>query len=136
MDQADLLGAVEALTTAVGELSNRMDATQDVLDELTRQGKELDRQGRAQRSTRIAVAVTLIAAVAIGLLYYRVEQNTQEVRALQARTNSEILCPLYKFLALSLSANPANPTASAEQLALRKTAADTISAGLVTLGCA
>lgn len=129
MDQRELIAAVEALTTSVGQLSQRLDTQQGVID-------ELDRQRKGLHSTRIVMALMLVLIVCVGFLYYKVDANTQEVRAVQNRTSSEILCPLYEVLATSIKMNPPSPNLTAEQATLRQDAGGAILAGLGKLGCA
>lgn len=135
MDQPALVEAVRTLTLAVDELRADLRAQQGVVNAIKKQGRDI-------RSTRWAVgivAAVLVIAVAFttgfGLLYRQVDRNQHELEAVQERTSAEILCPLYEFLALSLKVNPPPPGASAEQLELRRTAAETTSAGLGKLGC-
>lgn len=135
MDQPQLVEAVEKLTAAVGELSDRADTQQEMLNEIKAQRKGL-------RSTRIVVAFTvfgvsidLVLTVLFGLLYQQVNANSHQVQAVQERTSSEILCPLYQVFALSIKTNPAPPGLTPTQAQLRQDAGDTILAGLDKLGC-
>lgn len=128
MDQANLVDAVETLTRSVNDLSVRFDNQQTLID-------RIEKQRRGLFATRVALGAVALLIVACGFLYVQMQSTTAELRAVQGRTSTEILCPLYQFLALSLRANPPNPAASEEQVELRRNAADTIAAGLVKLGC-
>jgi hypothetical protein len=135
MDEAELAGSVDDLTTEVRALNDRIDTQQQVIDALKRHTRDI-------HSTRIMLVAALFGIIlifgltgAFGRLYQQVETNQHQLQQVQARTSTEILCPLYEFLALSLRVNPPAPTATAEQVQLRKTAADTIARGLSTLGC-
>lgn len=131
-----LTAAVQELIDSVQELSKRVDVMQGVTD-------RLDNQDRAQHSTRMIVAALAVGLVllmsmgtALGFLYWQVEQSQREIRAVQARTSAEILCPLYTVFATSIKVNPVNPNLTPEQTQFRQQAADTILAGLSKLGCA
>ncbi|MEV6555858.1 hypothetical protein AB0M22_09090 [Nocardia sp. NPDC051756] len=134
-DQSELIAAVGNLTESVGALSTRLDTHEGLLTRIEEQRKETDAQRKGLNTTRIAVGFMGLVLIAGGFLYRQVDTNTRDVREVQQRTSTEILCPLYQFLALSLKANPPSPVASAEQVKLRETAANTITAGLDKLGC-
>jgi hypothetical protein len=129
MDQKELVDAVQTLTRSVDDLSRRFDATEKLID-------RIEKQRRGLLSTRIALGAVVLLVIAGGVLFARQQSTIRELRAVQDRTSTEILCPLYQFLALSLRVNPPNPTASAEQIELRTSAATAIAAGLEKLGCA
>ncbi len=100
----------------------------------------IKKQGRDIRSTRItvwsaAVVVTVFLA-GFGFLYHQVDRNQDQLQAVQARTSTEILCPLYQVLAVSIKVNPPSPNLNPEQVEARRRAADTILGGLDKLGCA
>ena len=142
MDQTELVSAVEALTEAVGELSDRLDVQQGVLGQQKRMIADIEKQRSGLHSTRIVLSAAVFGiildlglTVGFGLLYRQVDANTREVQKVQARTSSEILCPLYEVFATSIKVNPPNPNLSPEQARARHEAADTILAGLDKLGC-
>ncbi|MEV0247979.1 hypothetical protein AB0H76_15405 [Nocardia sp. NPDC050712] len=142
MEPSELVGAVEALTAAVGELSERLDVQQEnldqqqkMLDEIERQRKGLDQQRKGLNTTRIILGVVAVVVVAVAVLYGRVDANSDGVREVQERTSTEILCPLYAVLATSMKVNPPSPNLTAEQAKARQAAADAIIAGLEKLGC-
>ncbi|WP_280393027.1 hypothetical protein [Nocardia wallacei] len=133
MDQPALVEAVETLTRAVGELRKELAVQQGVVNAIKKQGRDI-------RSTRItvwsaAVVVTVFLA-GFGFLYHQVDRNQDQLQAVQARTSTEILCPLYQVLAVSIKVNPPSPNLNPEQVEARRRAADTILGGLDKLGCA
>lgn len=133
MDKPALVEAVETLTAAVGELRGELAVQQGVVN-------AIKKQGRVIRSTRItvwsaAVVVTVFLA-GFGFLYHQVDRNQDQLQAVQARTSTEILCPLYQVLAVSIKVNPPSPNLTSEQIEARRHAADTILGGLDKLGCA
>lgn len=135
MDQPALVEAVETLTAAVGELRNELKTQQGVVNAIKKQGRDI-------RSTRIAIgalAVVAVVALAVGVgfgfLYRQVDRNQDQLQAVQARTSTEILCPLYQVLAVSIKVNPPGPNLTPEQVEARRHAADTILGGLDKLGC-
>ncbi|WP_280319828.1 hypothetical protein [Nocardia wallacei] len=133
MDQPALIEAVETLTAAVGELRKELAVQQGVVNAIKKQGRDI-------RSTRItvwsaAVVVTVFLA-GFGFLYHQVDRNQDQLQAVQARTSTEILCPLYQVLAVSIKVNPPSPNLNPEQVEARRRAADTILGGLDKLGCA
>lgn len=135
-ESPQLVDAVKVLTVAVGELSERLDTQQKALVTQQKVIDDLERQRKGLHSTRLVlmaaifgIVLDLALTLGFGYLY-------QELDKVQRRTDTQILCPLYEFLALSLKVNPAQPTASPEQVELRHNAAVTIAAGLDTLGCA
>lgn len=132
----NLTRAVETLNESVAELTKRFDLMEQVVE-------DLDEQKRGQHSIRIylgglafAIALCLGLVIGFGFLFYQVEQNQREIKAVQQRTSAEILCPLYTVFATSIKMNPANPNLTPEQAKFRQEAADTILAGLDKLGCA
>lgn len=128
-DQSELIRAVSDLTKSVGELSERLDMQEKLLT-------RIEAQRRGLNTTRIAVGFTLLLIVAVGFLYRQVDANTRDVRDVQRRTSTEVLCPLYEVFALSIKANPNPAGLTPEQAAVRQQAGDTITAGLQKLGCA
>ncbi|WP_227979996.1 hypothetical protein [Nocardia spumae] len=129
MNPDELAGAVDTLTAAVRELSDRVDTQRKMIEAIKKHTRDI-------HSTWIVLAVVLALAVACGFLGYQVESNQRQLQQVQARTSVEVLCPLYVWLAQSLRLNPAPAAATPEQVQLRKSAADTITRGLTTLGCA
>lgn len=135
-EQTELIDAVATLTNSLGALSGRLDTQQDVID-------RIDQQRKGLHSTRIVLGCAVIGlmldlalTVGFGFLFRQVDANTHRVQDVQARTSSEILCPLYQVFALSIKVNPPPPNYTPEQLELRQHAADAIIAGLDKLGCA
>ncbi|WP_159840224.1 hypothetical protein [Nocardia sp. CY41] len=128
MDQTKLVEAVDALTSEVGTLSQRADTTQKVLE-------RIEKVAADNRRNRVGMAVLLVLIGLIVYLFFRLEATTREVREVQERTSSEILCPLYEVFATSIKVNPPNPNLTPDQAKARQHAADTILAGLDTLGC-
>lgn len=132
MDQPALVAAVETLTAAVGDLREELAVQQGVVNAIKKQGRDI-------RSTRIAVwsaaVVVAVFLTGFGFLYHQVDRNQDQLQGVQARTSTEILCPLYQVLAVSIKVNPPNPTLTAEQAEARQHAADTILGGLDKLGC-
>lgn len=132
----NLTRAVETLNESVAELTKRFALMEQVVEDQ----KE---QRRGLHSTRIYLGVGAVAivlclglSVGFGFLFYQVEHNQREIQAVQQRTSSEILCPLYEVFATSIKVNPTNPNLTPDQAKLRQDAADTILAGLSKLGCA
>ncbi len=143
MDQTQLVSAVEELTAAVSVLSERADTQQHVIDELEEQRKSLETQQKGLHSTRMVLSAAVFGIVldlglTVGgaLLYQQVDTNQREIRQVQQRTSTEILCPLYEVFATSIKVNPPNPNLTPEQAKARRDAADTILSGLDKLGCA
>lgn len=117
------------------ELSGRVNTQQKIVDALKKQGRDIHRTGVFLSLAGLGIILDLALTIGFGFLYHQVDVNQNQLREVQARTSTEILCPLYEFFALSLKVNPPPPTATDEQIQLRKTAGDTISRGLTTLGC-
>jgi hypothetical protein len=129
MDLAELVAAVNNLNATVAELSKRADTQQKVLDRIAEVAAD-------NRRNRIGLVVLLALIGLVGWLFVRVEATTRELREVQQRTSSEILCPLYQVFALSIKANPPSPNLTPEQAQMRQNAANTILSGLDKLGCA
>lgn len=125
----NLTRAVETLNTSVAELTKRFDVQEKVIE-------DLNNQRRGLHSTRVALAVGAVVVIlnlglsAGGVFLY------MQVRGVQERTSSEVLCPLYTVFALSIKANPNPAGLTPEQARVRQQAGDTITAGLSKLGCA
>lgn len=130
-----LTAEVSALTIAVRELSGRVDTQQQLIDAIKKQAREIHATRMFLGATAFSVCIAIALAVGFGFLSHQVETQQHQLQQVQARTSTEILCPLYEFFALSLRVNAPPPTATDEQIQLRKTAADTIARGLTTLGC-
>ncbi len=134
-DQTDLVSAVSALTASAGELSGRLDVQESLV-------QRIDQQRRGLHSTRIALAVTIIGlaldlglTIAFGALFHQVSSNEHSIQAVQQRTSTEILCPLYEVVAQSIKANPTPAGLTPAQAELRAHAATVIIEGLGKLGC-
>jgi uncharacterized protein HemX len=104
--------------------------------------EDLNEQRRGLHSTRIYLGIGAVAlvlclglSIGVGFLFVQVERNQHEIQAVQQRTSSEILCPLYTVFATSIKANPPNPNLTPDQAKMRQEAADTILSGLNKLGC-
>ena len=117
------------------ELSGRVNTQQEIVDALKKQGREIHHTRVFLSLAGLGILLDLALTIGFGFLYHQVDVNQNQLREVQARTSTEILCPLYEFFALSLKVNPPPPAATDEQIQLRKTAGDTISRGLTTLGC-
>ena len=128
MEQSELVEAVETLTSAVGTLSGKVKTQQGVIDAIKHQNRRIHSTRMFLAAAIFGIALDLMLTVGFGYLYH-------ELDTVQRRTDTQILCPLYEFFAVSLKVNSPAPNASAEQLELRKTAATTVAAGLTTLGC-
>jgi hypothetical protein len=128
MDQSEFVAAVDTLTAAVSKLSARMDTQQAVVDAIKKQGRDLHSTRMVLTAAIFGLVLDLALTVGFGYLYH-------ELDTVQRRTDTQILCPLYEFFAVSLKANPPAPGATPEQLQLRTSAADTVTSGLTTLGC-
>lgn len=131
----NLTRAVVTLNESVAVLTERFVLLEKVVE-------DLNEQRRGLHSTRIylaALAAVLALCLALvggfGFLFYRLEQAQGEIKAVQQRTSSEILCPLYTVFATSIKVNPPNPNLTPEQAKTRQEAADTILSGLDKLGC-
>lgn len=131
-----LTAAVEDLVESVKSLTERSDTQQKVIDELKEQRQSLHNTRMVVFAAIIGVVLDLGLTVGGVLLYRQVDANQHQIQAVQARTSTEILCPLYQVFALSIKVNPPPPNYSQVQLELRQHAADTILSGLDKLGCA
>ncbi|MFI7191490.1 hypothetical protein ACIBQ0_17285 [Nocardia nova] len=112
-----------------------MNTQQEIVDALKKQGRDIHSTRIFPALAGFGIVLDLALTIGFGFLYHQVDANQNELREVQARTSTEILCPLYEFFALSLKVNPPPPTANEEQIQLRKSAGDTIAKGLTTLGC-
>lgn len=144
-----LTAAVNDLIVSVASLTNRLDVYQEVLERIDQQSQDIEQQRQGLHLTRVILSVAIVAIVlSLGLsvggvyLYRQVETNQrqsetnqQQIAAVQQRTSTEILCPLYTVFATSIKINPPNPNLTPEQANARQAAADTILAGLNKLGC-
>lgn len=127
--------SVETLTAAVTELSGRVNTQQEIVDALKKQGRDIHYTRIYLVMAGFGILLDLALTIGFGFLYHQVDVNQNQLREVQARTSTEILCPLYEFFALSLKVNPPPPSANDEQIQLRKSAGETIARGLTTLGC-
>lgn len=136
MDEAEfaritttVVSTMDSLRASVESLAGRMQVQEEFAERL-RSGE------RRGRNNRIAVTIALTGLL-LGLwLYHRVDVATRDLKVVQARTSTEILCPLYELFAVSLRVTPAPPAMTPDQVQLRERAGDTIARGLRTLGCA
>lgn len=135
MDLAELVTAVNSLHRAVTELSERADTQQKILDRIEKVSIDTRHNRIGLKLAVAGFAFNLALTVFGGWLFVKVNANTHEVRDVQKRTSTEILCPLYQVFALSIKINPPPANYTPEQLDLRQHAADTILAGLDKLGC-
>lgn len=131
----NLTRAVDALNASVAELSARLDVQERVLLEQERQRKGLHSTRVVLVGLAFGIILDLVLTVAVGILYRQVDANQHQVQAIQSRTSSEILCPLYTVFATSIKVNPPSSNLTPEQAQARRDAADTILAGLTKLGC-
>jgi len=136
MDQSELLAAVSALTDSVGELSRRLDVQEELVH-------RIEAQRRGLHSTRIVLGcavvgliLDLVLTLGFGLLFQRVDENSLQVREVQQRTSTQILCPLYEVIATSIKTDPSPPNLTPDELQVRHDAGNVIANGLKTLGCA
>ena len=136
MDEAELAASVDTLTTEVRGLNDRINTQQTVIDALRKHTRDIHSTRILLAAAIFGIILTLGLTAAFGRLYAQVETNQNEIRQVQGRTSTEILCPLYEWFALSLRVNPPPATATPEQVQLRQSASDTINRGLSTLGCA
>ncbi|MCC3333605.1 hypothetical protein [Nocardia abscessus] len=136
MDLAELVTAVDRLRQVVTELSERAETQQRVLDRLDRVSTDTRMNRIGLKVATVGVAFNLALTGIVGWLFVRVEHTTREVRDVQSRTSTEILCPLYQVFAVSIKVNPPSPNLTPEQTKFRQEAADTILAGYDKLGCA
>lgn len=136
METAQLIAAVNGLQEAVTDLSRRADTTQEVLVRIERLAGDTRNNRIGLRVGAVAIALNLVLATFGVYLFTRVSATAHQVQQVQDRTSSEILCPLFVVLSLSIQANPAPPTMTPEQAQVRKRAGETIARALTTLGCA
>jgi len=125
----DLIESSRAVVDAVGTLGDRVDSHQTQIS------------GNVQRLRR-TLAVTICGllldmSLTVFGTYLFVEQRviSDNLQSIQARTSTEILCPLYEVFAESIKAMPTLPGLTPDEVQIRKDAANTISTGLTTLGC-
>lgn len=126
----DLLTSVDSLDKAVGGLATRVDTHQLAISNTVRRLKWVV-------SCTVAGLLLLLGLVGFGVdLYLQQRATSDELRVVQQKTSSEILCPLYRTLIDSISANPAPPSLTPEQVKFRQGAIRTIRDGYRQLGCA
>lgn len=97
----DLATAVERLAGLVQELSERLDVTQQMQDDLTATMARGTLQRRINKWAAVIMALILALAVAVGVNAYRLGQ-------VQERTSNAVLCPLFALFVASVETpNPA-----------------------------
>lgn len=136
METAQLIAAVNGLQEAVTDLSKRADTTQEVLERIERLAGDTRRNRVGIQVGTIAIVLSLVVGSFAVYLFTRVNTYAHQVQQVQDRTSSEILCPLFIILNLSIQVNPAPSTMTPEQAEVRKRAGTTIATALKTLGCA
>jgi len=125
----DLLTSVDSLDKAVDGLSTRVDTHQLAISTTVRRLKRVV-------SCTVAGLLLLLGVVGFGVeLYVQQRATSDDLRVVQQKTSSEILCPLYRTLIDSFTANPIPPNLTPAQAKFRQGAAKTIRDGYRTLGC-
>lgn len=97
------------------------------------QADQLRRTRTALKWTIAGLVLDLVLTALGGGLYARVQDNTDQLKAVNARVSSQALCPLYEVFLRSY--NPQGPAAQQDP-AEYKHNFDVIEAGARALGCA
>ena len=138
----DLTAAVTGLRQVATELRDRSEVQDQVLRRIENLAKGQEVIAAYGRKNRLGIQIgsigLTIALFAAGLSIYqsaRLNETTHQLSAVQSRTSTEVLCPLYQLFALSLTVNPAPSNYTAEQLELREKYKLAINDGLAKLDC-
>jgi hypothetical protein len=123
------------------ETQRQVDEVASALDALGKavNGLAVDQAGQLRRTQRIlrwtvaGLIFDLLLTLVGGLLYLQVQTNTARIQEVNARVNSQALCPLYEVFLRSY--NPGSPSAQQDPAEYDRNFA-VIEQGAKALGCA
>lgn len=133
--------AMDELRAVAVSLAAKADTQQGILDRLDAAQRIVDENRRYSHTSRWIAMIAIVAAVlSVGsggfnvYLYVVASHNTSNIQQVQARTSSQVWCPLYQVLDKALAGPPA-PGATPTQLAIRQGLIDVVNAGKPALHC-
>lgn len=117
----------------VTEVAASLATLAESVDQLTgAQAIQLRRTRMALKWTIAGLVVDLLLTFLGGLLYVRVEGNTDQLKSVNARVSTQALCPLYELFLRSY--NPQGPVAKQDPAEYERNFA-IIEQGARALGC-
>jgi len=140
------LRALEAtsarLIAAVQDMSLRLNTTEKVQKDLDAQQRALKKQQEATRRQwginwllGLSILLDVALSVAVGLGYFRISHNANEIADIQQVTSNEVLCPLYVVFLASVDHPRPEQVDTPEEKAAFEAAARIIRDGYAALGC-
>src|ERR1700745_1506062 len=111
-----LVESVKSLQGVVQQLSDRADTQREILDRISRVATDTRHNRIGLQVATVGIVLNMIIAGFGVWLFVKVDSNTRQVQAVQVRTSSQILCPLYTVLSLSIKANPSPPNLTPDQI--------------------
>jgi hypothetical protein len=128
------MGDAEETERLVTNVTTSMSTLREAVHTLAmRQETQLRRTQRTVKWIRFGLITHLILLLVCGILYVQVQRNSDQLRAVNVRTSTQALCPLYELFLRSY--NPQSPTAKQDPVEYERNFT-VIEQGARVLGCA